>query len=187
MNFLNKIFQLEKEDLPGMGDLAGKIESILKNNQESLNLHSSFLQELQTLEDKITVIASLAGLLARVSYTDLKVDSSEVDKMAYVLQYKTNLSSDLCHEIVNVSVNEIELLSGIDQHRYAKPLNHLLSPTKRYQILESLFIIAASDGGVSNLESEEIRLITKSLNLEQKHFISARASVKDYLDALKKD
>ena len=48
-----------------------------------------------------------------------------------------------------------------------------------------LFSVAASDGNADNLESEEIRTISKGLGLEHKHFVAARMSVKEYLGSLK--
>ena len=47
-----------------------------------------------------------------------------------------------------------------------------------------LFVIAASDGNVAAIESEEIRVISKGLELTNQHFLAARAEVADFLKAL---
>ena len=75
----------------------------------------------------------------------------------------------------------------MEDHKYTDPLNDMLTNEQRYKVLEGLFALAASDGNAEQLESEEIRIISKGLLLEHKHFISARATVLNSLGALKKD
>ncbi|MFT6604717.1 MAG: putative tellurite resistance protein B-like protein, partial [Bacteriovoracaceae bacterium] len=97
----------------------------------------------------------------------------------------TKLSAEEIDAIVAVSIDEIKDLSGLENHKYCPPLVEILEKDQRYGLLESLFQIAASDGNVEDNESEEIRLITTGLNLEHKHYISARATVLEFLGALR--
>ena len=109
----------------------------------------------------------------------------EVTKIKETLMKETNIDIDDVDIITKIAIKEVKELSGIETHLYAEPLIQKLTENERYLFLKSLFLVAASDYEVSNVESEEIRIISKSLNLEQKHFISARASVKEKLGAMK--
>ncbi|MBK23325.1 MAG: hypothetical protein CME70_04905 [Halobacteriovorax sp.] len=136
-------------------------------------------------EDEQILVACVAGLFARVIYIDFEVHQNEVLKMKDALEHWTKLSEVDINAIVELSLKEIKDLAGLENHKYAKPLCDILPKDQRYGLLESLFQIAASDGNVDEKESEEIRVIATGLLLEHKHFISARASVMEYLGALR--
>ncbi|MFT6069897.1 MAG: putative tellurite resistance protein B-like protein [Bacteriovoracaceae bacterium] len=131
------------------------------------------------------LVACISGLFARVIYIDFEVHKNEVSKMKSALEHWTKLSAEEIDAIVAVSIDEIKDLSGLENHKYCPPLVEILEKDQRYGLLESLFQIAASDGNVEDNESEEIRLITTGLNLEHKHYISARATVLEFLGALR--
>lgn len=137
-------------------------------------------------DDEHILVACTSGLFARVIYIDFEVHKNEVSKMKSALQQWTKLGAEEIDAIVSISIEEIKNLSGLENHKYCPPLVKILDNDHRYGLLESLFQIAASDGTVEDQESEEIRLIATGLNLEHKHFISARASVLEYLGALRK-
>ena len=137
-------------------------------------------------DDELVLVACIAGLFARVIYIDFEVHKNEIAKMKDALEHWTKLSAEEIGAIVEISIQEIKQLAGLENHKYAKPLCDIIGKDQRYGLLESLFQIAASDGNVDEKESEEIRVITTGLLLEHKHFISARATVLEYLGALKK-
>ena len=85
--------------------------------------------------------------------------------------------------ISELAISDIKELSGVENYTYTEVLSQILDKNDSYGILEVLFELAASDGGVSEKESEEIRIICRGLKLEHKHFISARATVLQYLDS----
>ena len=87
--------------------------------------------------------------------------------------------------LANMAITHIKDMAGLDNHLYVHPLREILSQDERYKVLQSLFLVAASDGNVDNLESEEIRIICKGLELSNQHFTVARAEVAKYIGALK--
>ena len=139
-------------------------------------------------ENMLAEIACMAGLLGRVAFVDLNIDDSE--KKEYFTKPSEKwleIDESLSQKITKVTCDEIELLAGTENHQYTQYLKDNLDTTKRYKILEMLFSVAASDGNADNLESEEIRVISKGLGLEHKHFVAARIGVKEYLGSLKAD
>jgi uncharacterized tellurite resistance protein B-like protein len=154
------------------------------------SLLSELYKKIQALlpeatEDEHVLVACISGLFARVIYIDFEVHKNEISKMKSALEHWTKLEPKEIDAIVTISIDEIIELSGLENHKYCPPLVKILEKDQRYALLESLFAIAASDGTVEDKESEEIRLITTGLNLEHKHFISARASVLEFLGALR--
>ena len=87
--------------------------------------------------------------------------------------------------VSDIATNHIKEMAGLENHLYVKPLNELMNKDERFDTVKALFLIAASDGSVESVESEEIRLINKGLELSHQHFVAARAEVKDFLKTLK--
>lgn len=150
------------------------------------SLESKIKQNFPHLDDlKLAEIACISGLLARIAFVDLNIEESEKSKIQNSLKKWLNVDEDFAQKLTAITCTQTQILAGTEDHQYTRFLKENLSEAKRYQILEMLFGVAASDGNADNAESEEIRIITKGLGLEHKHFVSARASVKQFLGSLK--
>lgn len=161
-----------------------------KNEEKSAvnkysQLYHVLAKEHPTLSESDLVITScVAGLLARVAYVDFKLEPGEelqIQKSLAQLKLNEQIHSKI---VTQMAVKHIKEMAGLENHLYVLPLRELLTRDERYQILQSLFLVAASDGNVESLESEEIRTITKGLELSGQHFLAARAEVSKYLKAL---
>lgn len=139
----------------------------------------------ESSEKDQAIMACLAGLLARVAYIDLKIECAEKSAMANILKKFTDFNQKTIQIAVETASDEMTDLAGIENHLYCTPLNDLLTQEERYHVLESLFAFAASDGVACAQESEEIRIIAKSLQLTHQHFLAARATVIENLANLK--
>lgn len=137
-------------------------------------------------EEKKILVACIAGLMARVSYVDFEVTEDERKKIAESLVTWMKLEESDAQKICELAIEEMKDFHGLDVRIYCTPLIDMLSIEDRYQILIMLFGIAASDGQVENSEANEIQYIANALVLEKKYFLSAQATVKEYLLALKK-
>jgi len=152
----------------------------------SSQLHEKLFKRLPShSEDNILIITCMAGLLARVAFIDFDFDERERKVMLESLEKIDDVTIEEANVIVDIAIEEIKSLSGLENHLYCYPISENLSLEKRYGIIQALFNLAASDDGVSEKESEEIRQINNGLLLEHKHFIAARAMVLDKLDSLK--
>lgn len=136
-------------------------------------------------EEELIKFACLAGLLARIAYMDYRIDKAEKKHMKKVLIEWAKVSEADAEKMVTLSLSEIKELSGLENHLYCHPLNEVCDISQKNDILKCLFALAASDNSVSELESEEIRLISKGLLLDQKDFVAAKLTVIDKLNALK--
>lgn len=136
-------------------------------------------------EEKLSKLASISGLLAVVAFADLVIEKSEVLAMKNTLKQWSTLDASECEAISKMAEEHAKELIDLENHLYANSLNELLSRDEKYYLVESLFEVAASDGAISNVESEQIRSITKGLRLEANLFLAARAKHSDKLDILK--
>jgi uncharacterized tellurite resistance protein B-like protein len=162
-----------------------------KNDSSSENKHSSLHYELKEKffsleESELIKVTCIAGLLARVAYVDFRLDPEEETNMKFALKEMTTFSTEDIDSIVEISIKHIKELAGLENHKYVYSLKEILDKNARYEVVVALFYLAAADGVVENLESEEIRLIVKGLDLGDQHFLAARAKVSDKLGALKR-
>lgn len=160
----------------------------IENNDANFksNLHEKIARYLpHSDENEQVLIACISGLMSRVAFVDFELHSKEEELIEQSLRTWTNLNDHEITAVKNIAIEEIKELSGLENHRYCHPLNDLLNNDQKYELLKALFAIAAGDGTVEQKESEEIRTIAKGLLLEPKHFLSARATVVEYLASLK--
>lgn len=163
---------------------------LFKSKEQTNPQQSRLYTKLRNLlpdaeETKLIYIACISGLMARLIHIDLKIKETEILSFKNILKRNFN-DTDLVEAITELALNEVQELIDLENQRYSQPLNDILNESEKYKVLQLLFEIAASDGVVENIESEEIRLICKSLCLSEKHFLAARAEIKDKLGALKK-
>jgi uncharacterized tellurite resistance protein B-like protein len=141
-----------------------------KNDGSTKNKHSTLHYELQekfsTLEEpELIKVTCIAGLLARVAYVDFELDPAEEKNMKFALEEMTSFSPGDIDSIVKIAIKHIKELAGLENHKYVYSLKDILDRNARYEVVVALFCLAASDGVVENIESEEIRLIVKGLDL----------------------
>ena len=156
---------------------------------ESYNkLFESLTKEYPNLEqEKLLNLSCISGLLARVAFVDFNLDEKEVHLIKKLIKdYNFDDLSIDSDVVATMAIEHIKEMAGLENHLYVHPLKKVFDKEQRYKIIEMLFLVAASDGSVEAVESEEIRLIVKGLELSHQHFIAARAQVAEYIKALEK-
>ena len=108
----------------------------------------------------------------------------EIKKMKELLSDWSRLDELETDKIIDMAIENVKEMADLENHIYTRVLSSVLSEDIKYKIIQSLFLIAASDGEVASIESEEIRLICKGLILTNQHYIAARAEVLEYLKVL---
>ncbi len=160
-----------------------------KEAQESnqSQLYQELRNELPDLDEATLIkVACVAGLMARVAYVDFKLEESELAHIKSSLAEWTDFEQDVIELISSTAINHIKELAGLENHLYVHPLKEVLDEKGRFKLAEALFALAAADLSVENIESEEIRLICRGLELSDQHFLAARAKVITHLRALQK-
>lgn len=157
-------------------------QSIKKYNE----LYEKFSNKYPTIPEKeLLLTSSIAGLLARVAYSDFLLHENEQIEIQRVIS-EWDFHKDLDSKVVaSMAIDHIKEMAGLDNHLFYAPLKEYTTKEDRFEVLKSLFLVAASDGSVDGVESEEIKGICKGLELSTQHFLAARANVVEFLKALK--
>ena len=138
-------------------------------------------------ESKCTTMACISGLMARIAWCDLDIHGDEVEEMKKSLGDWTPLPQKDIDAIVTVALEHTKELAGVESYQYTDFLAESFDTSKRFGLLKALFALAASDGTVAEREAEEIRIISKGLLLEPKHFVAAKATVLEFLGSLRQN
>jgi uncharacterized tellurite resistance protein B-like protein len=146
---------------------------------ETVSKSSALQIRLQELlpefgEQEAVLVASIAGLLARVAYCDFEIDTNEQDVFKEELKKLIFLSTQQVDTITEIALNHASELGGIEDHFLCAPLLELYNKEQRYQLLISLFKIARSDGKYESIEENELRKIASGLRLPGQYFVAAR-------------
>jgi len=171
-----------------LNEIKNHIDTVTTGGQSlfTSRLHQKVSELLPDQSDEqLLKIACLSGLMARIAYNDLVIDDNERQIILNSLKEWTNLNNEEAKAIADLCLSEVKDLAGVENHLYCLPLRETLSLEERYNVIVSLFAVAAADGTVENSESEEIRNINHGLLLEHKHFISARSTVLEKIGALR--
>ena len=164
-----------------------KAGSRVGTQEEPLSsIHQRLQRELGELaEEDHVVIACLSGLLARVAFVDLEISPVEFESMVKALTEVTSYSAAVAEKIAHIAKEEAQELVDNEYHLYTRPLNKIFTVQQKENALRLLFQVAASDGRVENLESEEIRCIAKELRLSHEQFVQGKLTVREQIQALK--
>lgn len=161
------------------------------NNDSNIEVqkYSTLFTELsakfpEVSEDELLMMSCIAGLFARVAYIDFDLDDKEMIKIQKLIGDWKFSHSINAKVVAQLAVENIKEMAGLENHLFVNPLKESLSKDERFDIVKALFLVAAADGSVDSVESEEIRRINKGLELSQQHFIAARAEVVTYLKTL---
>ena len=109
--------------------------------------------------------------MARVANVDFNISYDEEMKVKELTNNFFNLGEKTTNAIVSLVIQQTKILTGIENHLYARELNKLMNLEEKIKLIELLFAIAASDQEVSTIEETEIYIITTELNIERKYYI----------------
>ena len=161
-----------------------------KNNAPKYDLSNELSNKLTKLfpdadENELSTIACISGLMARIAWCDLDIHKDEVEHMKKSLGHWMELSQKDIDTIVTITLEHTKELAGVESYKYTEFLVAHFTTGKRFGLLKALFALAASDGTVAEREAEEIRIVSKGLLLEPKHFAAAKATVLEFLGSLR--
>jgi uncharacterized tellurite resistance protein B-like protein len=126
-------------------------------------------------EGELRKLSLAGGLMTRVAYVDREVLEGESGAMVKAIQNHWEISDVEAAIVAEVSVSEIGI--GMDYYRLSREFFDCTTEDERVRFLDVLFAVADGDGGVSYLETEEIRTISMVLKLTHQQFIAAKLKI----------
>lgn len=123
-------------------------------------------------ERELRYVCTVGALLGHVAAADTEFDAAEKQRIADLLDQIGGLQrSDV--EVI-VEIVESAVLSDVGYFPFTRELSAMTGGRERGAILDLLFEVAAADGTISHDEAEEIRKISKALDLAHEDFVAAK-------------
>lgn len=120
-------------------------------------------------------LALLGGLMGIVAQADGEIQPRELDAIRNELARRGRFEDETLDLLL--AIIEEESVRGLDRYRLITEYAQDISTEERRELLDLLFGVAASDGGLTHAELEELRSISSALHLSHKQYISAKVRV----------
>lgn len=129
-------------------------------------------QSLDLSDSELRKLGLAGGLMARIAKVDRVVSDDEQQAMIQLLEQHWQLPTESAVFVVDVAVSALG--QTYDYYRMTREFATSTTPEERRRFLVILFLIASADGSVSFEETEEIRLVSRGINLTHQDFINAK-------------
>jgi len=131
-------------------------------------------------------LAAFAYVLARVAHADLEIDEAETASMQEIVQRVGRLGPDEAVLAVEIAKSQAKVLGGTENYVVTREFRRISSREQRSQLLECLYAVAAADGSISTIESQEIQSIAEELGFTRPEANALRSRYRDQLSGLRK-
>ncbi len=147
----------------------------------------SVCQLLESLEnERARYVAAFAYLLGRVARADTHLPDAEAGLMERLVAEEGELSAGEAAAVVALALGEVKRFGGTHNYLVTREFASHTTHTQRLGLLRCLFALAAADDSVGTAEDNEIRGISRELQIEHGDFVRARIEVREHLAVLKK-
>ncbi len=126
-------------------------------------------------EEEVRKVCFAAGLMARVAWVDNAFCEEEQNSISRALAEGWKLPEEEAQLIMEISHQRI--MKGLDFVQLSKGFCSCTTVSERKAFLKGLFSIANAAGKTSSEEIEEIRSISKGLELGHQEFIEAKLTI----------
>lgn len=137
--------------------------------------------------EKARYLACFAYVLARVAHADLEVDDSEVAEMERIVLEIAHLSEAEAALVVQIAKSQAQHLGGTENYVVTREFREIASVEQRAELLECVYAVAAADGTISSVETNEIQRIGEELGFTRPEANALRSQYRDKLSELRRD
>jgi uncharacterized tellurite resistance protein B-like protein len=131
-------------------------------------------------------LAAFAYVLARVAHADLAIHEAETREMQETVRRVGRLSEEEAVLVVEIAKSQARVLGGTENYVVTREFRRISSPEQRGRLLECLYAVAAADGSISTIESQEIQSIADELGFTRAEANALRSRYRDRLAVLRK-
>ncbi|MGJ8686188.1 MAG: TerB family tellurite resistance protein [Spongiibacteraceae bacterium] len=129
--------------------------------------------------DTITLELAAAALLVEVSKSDYQQDTEEVEKIRDLLSQHYSVSLDELESYVE-KAHEASA-DSTSLYPFTRFINDNCDNIEKYQLVHSLWEVAAEDGRIDKYEEHLIRKIADLIYLPHRDFIRAKLSACEHI------
>jgi len=142
-------------------------------------------KELENLEpEKARYVAKFAYILSRVANADMNISDEETREMERIVREVGGLPEEQAIVVVHMAKTRNLVFGGTDNFLVTRAFSETATREQKLRLLDCLFAVA-TDEGISTVEDNEIRQISKELMLEHPEYIAVRLRYRDHLAVLK--
>jgi uncharacterized tellurite resistance protein B-like protein len=143
-------------------------------------------EELEHLPpERARFIATFAYILGRVAKADLEISAGETRAMEKIVSERGGLPPEQAVIAVHVAKTRNIHFGGTDDFLVTREFNRISAREQKLALLDCLFAVSAAEGGITTVEDNEIRQISRELNLEHRDYIAVRLRYRDVLAVLR--
>lgn len=144
------------------------------------------VKSLESLEaTQAHYVALFASILSRVAHSDLDISDAETKAIEEVVRKVGHLGEELAVLVTGIAKHQNQLLGGVENYLITREFGRVATVRQKMELMESLFIVAAAEEGISAEENQEIRKIAEEIGLSHQDFLAVRSSFKQHLNVLK--
>ena len=136
--------------------------------------------------DRAKHVAAFAFILGRVANADLDISEEEVAEMERIVERVGGLPEEQAVLVVQIAKAQHKLFGSTESFIVTKEFNRFATRSEKKALLHCLFAVSSSDESISVMEDNEIRAISKELQLDHSDFIAVRSVYKEHLSVLKR-
>ena len=145
------------------------------------------VDSLDSLEpDRARYVAAFAYNLSRVAHADMEISREETLEMERIVHELGGLPEEQAILVVQMAKTQALLFDGTENFLVTREYNRIATREQKLALLECLFAVSSADRSISTVEDNEVRKISRELQLEHADFIAARSAFREYLAVLKK-
>lgn len=141
---------------------------------EALRLIAERLEGLP--REEAVRLAAFAYVLARVAYSDLRIDDLEAAAMEQIVAREGGLDREAARLAVAVARSRAHRSGGTDDYLVTREYRRRASHADRLQLLHCSFAVAASDASISGAETQLILQIGEELGFDRREVLALRAA-----------
>lgn len=142
-------------------------------------LKKLFTNSESPAKEEMTLAMAAGALLLEVSKADYQQDPEEVEKVRALLKQHFDVGLDEMEAFMVKAGKACDDSTAL--YPFTRYINDNCSNVEKYQLVHSLWEVAAEDGVISKYEEHVIRKIADLIYLPHREFIRAKLSVTEQL------
>jgi uncharacterized tellurite resistance protein B-like protein len=137
--------------------------------------------------ERARYIAAFAYILGRVAHADRETTREETLEMERLVSERSGLPPEQAMVVVQIAKSQNLLFGGTEDFLVAREFGEVATLEQKLGLLHCLFAVAATHGGVSTVEDNEIARVATELRVPHDEFVRVRVAFRDHLNVLKLD
>jgi len=136
--------------------------------------------------ERARYIAAFAYILGRVAHADRETTREETLEMERLVSERSGLPPEQAMVVVQIAKSQNLLFGGTEDFLVAREFGEVATLDQKLGLLHCLFAVAATHGGVSTVEDNEIARVATELRVPHDEFVRVRVAFRDHIHVLKR-